>query len=127
MRIEIERLVKQASRDLENAKKNLDIEAYEVSAFLAQQSVEKHLKSLWIHLHQENPPATHTLTELGQGIGIPEKLKHNLANLTPDYTVSRYPDAANGVPYEMYDKETAERKVSLAEEIVLWVRRKIGL
>ena len=127
MRVEVERLIKQASRDLENARKNLNIEAYEVSSFLAQQSVEKYLKSLWIYLRKENPPTTHTLTELGQGIGIPEKLKHNLANLTPDYTVSRYPDAANGVPYEMYDQETAESKVLLAEEVILWIRAKIGL
>jgi len=24
--------------------------------------------------------------------------------LNPDYTVARYPDAANGVPYELYDQ-----------------------
>src|SRR5438093_216256 len=41
MRREIERLLKQADRDLENARKNLSIEAYEVAAFLAQQAVEK--------------------------------------------------------------------------------------
>jgi HEPN domain-containing protein len=44
MRPEIERLLKQADRDLENARKNLSIEAYEVAAFLTQQAVEKYLK-----------------------------------------------------------------------------------
>jgi len=47
MRREIERLLKQADRDLENARKNLSIEAYEVTAFLAQQAVEKYLKGTW--------------------------------------------------------------------------------
>ena len=47
MRREIERLLKQADRDVENARKNLGIEAYEVAAFLAQQAVEKYLKGVW--------------------------------------------------------------------------------
>jgi hypothetical protein len=44
MRTEAERLIKQAERDLINAKKNVEIEAYEVAAFLAEQAVEKFLK-----------------------------------------------------------------------------------
>lgn len=42
MRREVERLLQQADRDLENARKSLTIQAYEVSAFLAQQAVEKY-------------------------------------------------------------------------------------
>ncbi len=38
MRIEAERLIKQAERDLENARKNIGIEAFEVTAFLAEQA-----------------------------------------------------------------------------------------
>jgi len=34
MRIEAERSIKQARRDLLNARKNVEIEAYEVAAFL---------------------------------------------------------------------------------------------
>ena len=36
MRIETQRLVKQADRDLENAAKNVGIAAFEVAAFLAR-------------------------------------------------------------------------------------------
>lgn len=43
-----ERLVLQARRDLENARKNIGIGAYEVSAFLAHQAVEKLLKGAWM-------------------------------------------------------------------------------
>ena len=127
MRVEIERLLKQAERDLESARKNLKIEIYEVSSFLAQQAVEKFLKSLWIYLHKKNPLPTHTLTELGKGVAVPQRLRHNLANLTPDYTVSRYPDAANGVPYELYDEETARTKIALAEEVISWVKEEMNL
>ena len=56
MRREVERLLRQADRDLENARKNISIEAYEVSAFLAQQAVEKYLKGVWVLLKSEPAP-----------------------------------------------------------------------
>ena len=47
MRVETQRLIKQADRDLENAAKNVGIAAFEVAAFLAEQWVEKYLKAAW--------------------------------------------------------------------------------
>ena len=125
MRREIERLLKQADRDLENARKNLSIEAYEVAAFLAQQAVEKYLKGIWVVLKKQPAPHTHSLTELGYGLGVPSDLRRHLADLTPDYTVSRYPDAANAVPYELYDDTTARMKVQNAKEVIAWLRSRI--
>lgn len=123
MRVEIERLVKQADRDLENARKNVGIEAYEVAAFMAEQAVEKRLKAAWMARNREAPPRTHSLTELGDPLGVPEGLRRHLVYLNADYTTARYPDAANGVPYEIYDRETAESKVEAAEELFRWLRR----
>lgn len=125
MRREIERLLKQADRDLDNARKNLGIEAYEVAAFLAQQGVEKYLKGLWVLTKKEPAPDTHALTELDDGLGVPVDLRRHLADLTPDYTVSRYPDAANAVPYELYDEATARTKVEHAAGVIDWLRRRI--
>ena len=125
MRPEIERLLKQADRDLENARKNLSIDAFEVAAFLAQQAVEKYLKGTWVVLKKQPAPHTHSLTELGDGLGVPGDLRRHLADLTPDYTVSRYPDAANAVPYELYDDITARTKVQNAEEVIAWLRSRI--
>lgn len=125
MRREIERLLKQADRDLENAGKNLGIEAYEVAAFLAQQAVEKYLKGVWVVLKKQPTPHTHSLTELGDGLGVSGELRRHLADLTPDYTVSRYPDAANAVPYELYDDITARTKVHNAEAVIAWLRSRI--
>ena len=125
MRREVERLLRQADRDLENARKNISIEAYEVSAFLAQQAVEKYLKGVWVLLKSEPAPHTHSLTELGEGIGVPPDLRRHLADLTPDYTVSRYPDAANAAPYELYDQDTAQEKVRAAERVIEWLRDRI--
>jgi HEPN domain-containing protein len=86
-------LIKQAERDLTNARKTIGIDAYELAAFVAQQAVEKYLEAAW------------------------------LVDLNADYTTARYPDAANGVPYEVYDRATAERKVAAAEELFGWLRR----
>jgi HEPN domain-containing protein len=121
MRKGVERLMLQARRDLENARKNIDIQAYEVAAFLAHQAVEKYLKGTWIHKKRARPPATHALHELGDGLRVPARLRRHLLYLTPDYTVARYPDAANGVPYELYDEETARAKVNAAQEVARWV------
>lgn len=123
MRPEVERLVKQAERDLENARKNIGIEAYEVAAFMAEQAVEKRLKAAWMAVRAEAPPRTHSLTELGDPLGVSEEMRRHLVYLNVDYTTARYPDAANGVPYEIYDQPTAESKVQAAEELFGWLRK----
>lgn len=124
MREEIARLIKQAERDLSNARKNIGIDAYEVAAFLSQQAVEKFLKAVWMLERREGPPRTHSLTELGDLMGVPAEIRMHLVYLNPDYTTARYPDAANGVPGEIYDRPTAEAKVTAAEEVFRWLRRR---
>lgn len=124
MRVEVSRLIKQAERDVQNARKNLGIEAYELAAFVSQQAVEKYLKAAWMLLKNEAPPRTHSLTELGDGLGVPPEVRKHLVYLNPDYTTARYPDAANGIPYEVYDRPTAEAKVAAAEEAFRWLRQR---
>jgi HEPN domain-containing protein len=123
MRIEAQRLIKQAERDLENARKNVGIGAFEVAAFLAEQAVEKYLKASWTVVKREAAPRTHSLTELGDGMGVMAEIRRQLAYLNADYTTARYPDAANGIPYEVYDRDTAEAKVKAAEEVLRWLRQ----
>ena len=77
-RIEAERLIKQAERDLENARKTIGIGAYELAAFVAQQAVEKYLKAAWMVLKEEPPPRTHSLTELGDALGVPRDRRRQL-------------------------------------------------
>ncbi len=115
----------QARRDIENARKNIGIQAYEVAAFLCHQGVAKHLKAAWMQTKRARPPATHYLRQLGEGLRIPKGLMRHLVFLNPDYTVARYPDAANGVPYELYDEAIARAKVSAAEEVARWAEKLI--
>jgi HEPN domain-containing protein len=123
VRIEVERLIKQAERDLVSARGTIEIGSYEVAAFLAHQAVEKYLKATWMHTRAEASPRTHSLTELGDALGVPKSHRKHLVYLNPDYVTSRYPDAANGVPYEIYDRETAEAKVKAAQEALEWLRQ----
>ena len=123
MRVEVERLIKQAERDVENARKNLGVEAYELAAFMCHQAVEKYLKAAWMVIQQEPAPRTHSLTELADGLGVPAELRPSFAYLNPDYTTAQYPDAANGVPYEVYDRATAESKIGTVEKVFPWLRQ----
>ena len=123
MRIEVEQLIKLAERNLQSACRIVEIDRYEVAAFLAYQAVEKFLKAAWMAVKHEAPPRTHSLTELGDALGVPKTHRRHLGYLNPDYVTARYPDAANGVPYEVYDREMAEAKVTAAEEAFEWIRR----
>lgn len=125
MREDVERLILQARRDLENARKNITIDAYEVAAFLSHQAVEKYLQGSLILWRRARPPATHYLRQLGDGLRMPRRLIGHLLFLNPDYTVARYPDAASGVPYELYDKATAEAKVAAATEVAKWAEERL--
>jgi HEPN domain-containing protein len=42
------------------------------------------------------------------------------------YEVAAYPDAANAVPYELYDETTTQVTLRNAQEVVAWLRRRIA-
>ncbi|MEL9990071.1 MAG: HEPN domain-containing protein [Thermoproteus sp.] len=46
-----------------------------------------------------------------------------MRELTVHYTISRYPNAANAVPYELYDEAKARELVDRAERVLAWTRR----
>jgi len=47
----------------------------------------------------------------------------DLRELTVHYTISRYPNAANALPYELYDEAKARDLVERAKRVLEWVRR----
>ncbi len=125
LRKEVERLLVQARRDLANAEKILSTEAYEVVAFLCQQSVEKGLKALYTHKRRSRAPSTHSLIELAADLSAPKSLGNAFATINPDYVTSRYPDAANGVPGQLYTKDMAKQRIEAAREVWAWLDRQI--
>ena len=82
---------KQAQHDLEMAEKNIEIDGYDVASFLAHQA--------------------------GGVLGLADEAMENIAELSGDYMISRYPDVTGRVPYEEYDRNIAEEKVNAAKKI----------
>ena len=40
--------------------------------------------------------------------------------------VSRYPDVAQSLPYELYDEEIAKERIEIARKVIEWVKRELG-
>lgn len=124
MRPEAERLLAQAREDLTTARVLLQGERHYAAAFFAHQVAEKALKALHIE-RLRTLPRTHDLLALAEALGAPEEVVEGARLLTPDYTVSRYPDAAGTLPARLYGKAQAETRLRAAEEVLTWVERTI--
>jgi HEPN domain-containing protein len=113
--------LKQALHDLDMAEKNIGIEGYDVAAFLSHQAVEKILKSLYVR-DGRKIPKTHFIDELAEGLNLSEEILNHVYELTADYTLSRYPDVSDTVPFEQYTKAITQEKVYAAKEIFRLLR-----
>jgi HEPN domain-containing protein len=121
MREEARRWMEQGRAELAMARTLLSGAGYSGTAFHCQQAAELMLKGLWIHARREVPPRSHDLVELGHALGAPGEVLGALRRLNPEYVISRYPDAANGIPAQNYDRSRAEELVGLAERVERWV------
>lgn len=105
--------------DLEEAKSALEGGRPNWALFAAHQAVEKALKAAIVALRRERPPRTHDLTELYRASGL--ELGEDsiaLSELTPYYTVARYPNAGLERPWEGISRELASRLLEAAKRIV---------
>ncbi|MFH0875086.1 MAG: HEPN domain-containing protein [archaeon] len=121
MRREIRNWWLQAKHDLSAAEKNLNCEEFYLVAFLAHQSVEKGLKAAIMKKFGEISQ-THSLIELGKKLKVSETILKSLRMMSPDYIISRYPDATDSVPYENYDKESALDRLENAKRVFEWLQ-----
>lgn len=124
MRKEIENTLKQAREDFDTAKAIIKIEKYFASAFFSQQAAEKALKALYMIKFRELL-RTHDLTELCEKLSCPDKVMKAAIKLNPSYVVTRYVNAANGVPANMHDEEVATAQLNNASIILKWVENLI--
>ncbi|MHA1609694.1 MAG: HEPN domain-containing protein [Candidatus Njordarchaeales archaeon] len=124
MREEVKWWFETAKINLRRAERAFNAEDYEECAFWAHQTVEFALKVLIIFLG-ESPPKTRNLRRLYESvrkkISLDEQL---LAELTPYYSVSRYPDIFMGVPN--VHKNTAKKFLDFAKEVIRIIGEKIG-
>jgi HEPN domain-containing protein len=120
----------QALRDLDAARHARDAGDWFASVFWSHQAAEKALKALL--LEHGVAARGHNLLELARiiveeaGLEVPGNVMRCLRRLNPHYVVSRYPDAANGLPYEVYDREDADEALECAEVVLEWVKERLG-
>lgn len=124
MREEVKNCWKQAQEDKKTAEANIDTARYYASVFFSQQSAEKALKAYYIH-SLKKLPQTHNLMELARDLKASAKILSAARELNPEYLTTRYVDAANGVPADMYDEKSARMHLKCAEEILEWVRKRL--
>lgn len=124
MREEIANWLKQANKDLEVAEKNFKIKEYYISAFLCQQAIEKGLKAVILFKSKEKP-VWHSLVKLGNLARVPENFFSKLKLLSPQYFLSRYPDASEDVQYELYDEKITEEFLNISKEILKWINNQL--
>jgi len=115
--------------DLEEARDSLARGRPNWALFAAHQAAEKALKAAYLVLKRRAPPKTHDLTRLARELGLelPRDVAAGLAELTPYYTIARYPNAGLERPWESIEESTAERLLRIAEEVVRIAGEKAGL
>lgn len=119
--------LEQARRDLEVARHLSSHRDWYASVFWCHEVAEKALEALLIAAGK--PARTHNLLELfrlaGSELGIvpPREVERCAKFLNPHYVVARYPDAANGLPHEIYEEDDARRALECAEAILAWVEQ----
>ncbi len=123
MRQEANNWLRQGMADFKTANDCLEDGNYYASAFFCQQTIEKCLKGLYIVRKRDTPPKTHNLLELSLKLNIPEEFLSVVRELTPEFIITRYPDAIGGIPADLYDKEKSRRILEITREFFEWMMK----
>lgn len=113
--------LKQAQRDLESAKTQMENGFFEWACFIAQQGAEKAVKAVYQKIGGE--AWGHSVSDLLKGlhekIDIPLELRENARHLDKFYIPARYPNGwVSGTPSDYISREDAQNAVSNSEKII---------
>ncbi len=111
----------QSKSDLATAVTLLDAGIYYASVFFAQQAAEKALRAASILRLQKNPRG-HNVIQSANALHAPLEIMNAAAELNADFLTARTVEAAEGVPAQLYDRESAERHLAAGRAVVEWVR-----
>lgn len=116
--------LRQAHKDLEQAKHSRRDGHHEWACFAAQQAAEKAVKALHLYLGQEawGHVIAKLLKELPQVIRVPEELVEKARVLDAYYVSPRYPNAyPEGSPFEHFGTLQSEEAIRYAGEVIEFV------
>lgn len=112
---------RQAKRDLESAKIQLENAFFEWACFIAQQAAEKAVKAAYQKLGAET--WGHSVSDLLKGlkekINVSNDLIDRAKQLDKFYIPARYPNGwVSGIPAEYINKEDAQNAISNSKKIL---------
>jgi HEPN domain-containing protein len=122
--------IEQAQEDLKTAQILLEQGRFYASVFFCHQASEKALKALLLK-YGKDPGKMHSLPdlleliELDVGINVPQAIRIAVYDVNPHYVITRYPDAANGVPAKAYNQAKAEEIFRESKEVVEWSKQNL--
>ncbi len=114
----------QGTNDISTARRMLYEDIYYACALFAHQAVEKIMKSVLLD-SGFIPQKTHDLLSLGRTIEVELRVSIDpiidyLRDINPNYTISKCPDAAIGIPADMFTKKRAEELIHSPEKVTSW-------
>ena len=122
LRPEVRLWWEQSKRDMNIAKHNHERRDYDAAVFFCEQAAQK---ALLLHRTSKAPPKIHSLVELGKMVGVDARMLSFLADLSPHYMMTRYPDAAGMVTSEIYDGRTSLSFLRGTKKVLAWCRSRL--
>lgn len=111
----------QAKADMATATTLADAGIPYAAVFFAQQTAEKALRAASMIRLGRNP-RSHNLIGSANALLAPLEVMNAAAELNADFLLARSVEYAEGVPAQMYDRESALRHLEAARLILDWVR-----
>ena len=68
---------------------------------------------------------THSISGLAKELSLPDALIAKIAELEPIYQRTRYPDIAQKIPAEDFEKADIENFINSASEVIEWIGKKM--
>lgn len=113
----------QSKRDKRTALHAHEARDFYAAVFWCHQAVEKALKAVVIERTRQLPQRTHNLLELAKAAGLPTKYHSFIREPSPEYLVSRYPDASGATPADLYDGRASRSILRKSEGVLRWSGR----
>ena len=121
--------LRQATRDLDQARDSQRAERHEWACFAAHQAAEKAVKALHLRLGQEawGDVIARLVAELPASAPAPEGLLDKARALDNFYVPARYPNGHSaGAPFEHYGTLQSNQAIAYAGEILEFVHTQVA-